>query len=124
MAPSLFLALGLVVAAVWTVAAFVLTRGNRRLRHLAELDEPPPAHWPRVSVIFAARNEAHTVGAAVATMLALDYPDWELIAVNDRSDDGTGAALDILAAREPRLIIGGGSSSSAPRPAAFSLSGH
>lgn len=105
MAPSLSLALGLVVAAGWLLAAFLLTRGNRRLRHLATLADPPPARWPRVSVVFAARNEAHTVGAAVTTMLALDYPDWELIAVNDRSDDGTGAALDTLAAREPRLKV-------------------
>jgi glycosyltransferase involved in cell wall biosynthesis len=83
----------------------MLLRGNRRLRRLAALAAPPPLCWPRVSVIFAARNEGHTVGAAVATMLALDYPDWELVAVNDRSDDPTGAVLDALAAREPRLRV-------------------
>lgn len=105
MVPSLALALGLVVAAGWTLAAIVLARGHRRLRSLAALDAPPPARWPRVSVIFAARNEVHAVGAAVASMLALDYPDWELIAVNDRSDDGTGAVLDALATREPRLRV-------------------
>lgn len=105
MAPSLSLALGLVVAAGWLVAALILATGNRRLRRLAELTDPAPARWPRVAVIFAARNEVRAVEAAVTTMLALDYPDWELIAVNDRSDDGTGAVLDALAAREPRLKV-------------------
>lgn len=105
MVPSLSLALGLVVATGWLVVTLLLTRGNRRLRHLATLADPPPPRWPRVSIIFAARNEAHAVEAAVATMRALDYPDWELIAVDDRSDDGTGAVLDALAARETRLHV-------------------
>lgn len=105
MVPSLSLALGLVIATGWLIATLTLTRGNRLLRHLATLANPPPPRWPCVSVIFAARNEAHAVEAAVATMCALDYPDWELIAVDDRSDDGTGAVLDTLAAREPRLRV-------------------
>ena len=105
MAPFLPLALGILVAAGWLVLAGVLMRGNRRLRRLAALGAAPPARWPRVSIVFAARNEGHAVGAAVTTMLALDYPDWELIAVNDRSDDSTGAVLDALAGCEPRLSV-------------------
>ena len=105
MFPSILLVLALITATGWLVLAVVLPRGNRRLRRLAALDDPPPAHWPRVSVVFAARNEGHTVDAAVTTMLALDYPDWELIAVNDRSEDDTGAALDAHAAREPCLRV-------------------
>lgn len=105
MFPSLLLALGLITATGWLVLAIVVPRGNRRLRRLAALADPPPARWPRVSVVFAARNEGHTVDAAVTTMLALDYPDWELVAVNDRSEDDTGAVLDAHAAREPRLRV-------------------
>lgn len=99
------LAFAALTLALWLGAAWDVLRGNRRLRRLATLDTPPPAAWPRVSVVFAARNEAATVGAAVPTMLALDYPDLEVIAVNDRSEDATGDILDALAAREPQLIV-------------------
>ncbi len=89
----------------WLGAAWEVMRGNRRLKRLATLTAPVPAVWPRASVIFAARNEGRTLGAAVPTMLALDYPDLELIAVDDRSGDDTGAVLDQLAAADPRLKV-------------------
>lgn len=99
------LAFAALTLALWLGAAWDVLRGNRRLRRLASLDAPPPAAWPRVSLVFAARNEAATVGAAVPTMLALDYPDLELIAVDDRSEDATGDLLDALAARDSRLLV-------------------
>ncbi len=91
---------------LWLGAGGMVLRGNRRLRRLARLP-PPPAGTalPRVSVVLAARNEGATVGAALPTMLALDYPDLEIIAVNDRSEDATGAVLDRLAAANPRLRV-------------------
>jgi len=89
----------------WLVVAFEVYRGNRRLRRLATLRAPEPAKWPRVSVVFTARNEGATLGAAVPTMLALDYPDLEIIAVDDRSEDDTGAVLDRLAAADARLKV-------------------
>ncbi len=96
----------LLFLAVWLGLAWEVMRGNRRLRWLARLPLPGPnATWPRVSVVIAARNEGATVGAAVPTMLALDYPDLEFIAVNDRSEDNTGAELDRLAAADPRLRV-------------------
>ncbi len=98
----------LIAAAVLFVWLFIgqeVFRGYRRVRWLARLPLPATGAWPRVSVVFAARNEAATLGAAVPTMLALDYPDWELIAVNDRSEDGTGALLDRLAAADSRLKV-------------------
>ncbi|MBI2518150.1 MAG: glycosyltransferase [Opitutae bacterium] len=91
--------------ALWLGAAWEVMRGNRRMKSLARLTPPESARWPRVSVVFAARNEGRTVGAAVPTMLALDYPDLELIAVDDRSEDDTGAVLDRLAAADPRLRV-------------------
>lgn len=89
----------------WIGAALLVMDGNRRLHRLARLRAPEPTAWPRVSVVIAARNEATTVGNALPTMFALDYPDLEFIAVNDRSEDDTGAILDRLAAAEPRLRV-------------------
>lgn len=99
------LAFAALTLALWLGAAWEVMRGNRRMKSLARLDPPGAMRWPRVSVVFAARNEGRTVGAAVPTMLALDYPDLELIAVDDRSEDDTGAVLDRLAAADPRLRV-------------------
>ncbi len=58
--------------------------------------EPLPA-GSRVSVIVPARNEAHNIARCVGSLLASDYPDFEVIVVDDRSEDGTGAAARALA---------------------------
>ena len=97
--------IAVILLVFWLVAAALVMRGNRRMRRLAELSHPAPERWPKVSIVFAARNEEATLGAAVPTMCALDYPDYEVIAVNDRSEDGTGALLDALAKNEPRLRV-------------------
>ncbi len=50
----------------------------------------------RVSVIVPARNEAEHIEAALLSLLQLDYPDCEVIAVDDRSEDATGVIMDRL----------------------------
>lgn len=89
----------------WLGVAWEVMHGNRKLRRLATLAAPAPARWPRVSLVFTARNEGATLGAAVPTMLALDYPDLEFIVINDRSEDDTGAILDGFAKKDPRLRV-------------------
>lgn len=60
---------------------------------------------PRLSIVVPARNEEATVEGAMRTLLGLEYPDLEIIAVNDRSTDRTGAILAALAAGDPRLRV-------------------
>ena len=54
-------------------------------------------------MIFAARDEEEKLPAALATLVELDYPRLEIIAVDDRSQDATGRILDEFAAAHPRL---------------------
>jgi 1,2-diacylglycerol 3-beta-glucosyltransferase len=60
---------------------------------------------PPVTVLVPCRNEELVIDGVVACLLALDYPHdlLELIVIDDGSDDRTGAILDELVAREPRL---------------------
>jgi glycosyltransferase involved in cell wall biosynthesis len=59
---------------------------------------------PRLSVVVPARDEAAAIGRAVGSLLAQDYPDLEVIVVDDRSSDATGDVLRELAAHDPRLL--------------------
>jgi glycosyltransferase involved in cell wall biosynthesis len=53
-----------------------------------------PTGNPRVSIIVPARNEELDIEQCLAALLALDYPNYEIIAVNDRSTDRTGEIMD------------------------------
>jgi glycosyltransferase involved in cell wall biosynthesis len=62
----------------------------------AEWDRGPvgPAGNPLVSIIVPARNEEETIEQSLRTLLALDYENYEVIAVNDRSTDRTGEIME------------------------------
>lgn len=100
----------IVTALGWLAAAFWLWFGARAAWFLREAvltrrvaHCPMPAAWPKVGIVVPARNEEASIGACLASLLAMDYPALEVIAVNDRSSDGTGAQMDRLAATDPRL---------------------
>ena len=57
---------------------------------------------PRVSIIVPARNEEETIEQALNTLLALDYENYEVIAVNDRSTDSTGEIMERIS-QNPRF---------------------
>ena len=69
---------------------------------IADISKP---HWdrqlsnhPRVSIIVPACNEEADIEQGLSGLLALDYDNYEVIAVNDRSTDRTGEIMDRVAA--------------------------
>ena len=65
-----------------------------------EWDRNPPGD-PRVSIIVAACNEAADIKATLVRLLALEYDNYEVIAVDDRSTDRTGEIMERIAAASP-----------------------
>jgi hypothetical protein len=103
---NLLSALGVLGSVVWVAFAVSAARHRKGIRHLAALsDAEPEEGWPSLAVVFAARDEAGQVEAAARSMLRLDYPGLRVIAVEDRSADGTGAILDRIAAEDARLTV-------------------
>jgi glycosyltransferase involved in cell wall biosynthesis len=92
-------------AAFWVFHGLRVAYGALRLPWIKDFAAAADADCPRISLIFAARDEEEKLPAALATMTALDYPQLEIIAVDDRSQDGTGRILDEFAQAHARLRV-------------------
>lgn len=68
-----------------------------------EWDRNPvePSGNPRVTIIVPARNEEAEIESCLRSLLALDYDNYEVIAVNDRSTDRTGEIMERIANDSP-----------------------
>ncbi len=66
---------------------------------------PDAGESPQVSVIVPARNEARNIRACVERLLGQTYPNFEVIVVDDRSEDGTAEILASLGETDPHLKI-------------------
>lgn len=73
-------------------------------RRPAVTDAAPTDGIP-VSIIIPARNEAATIETVVASLLASDYGNFELLVVDDRSTDDTADRVRALASHDRRLRL-------------------
>ena len=69
----------------------------------AALKEESQKILPPVSVIVCARNEGYNLKAYVQSLLTQDYPVYEVIIVNDGSEDNTQAVIDEYAVLDNRV---------------------
>ena len=87
----------------WIGQAVEIGLGVLSLHSLEDAVPLADADCPTVSILFAARDEAEKMPGALATFLALDYPRYEVVAVDDRSEDGTPRILADAARRNSAL---------------------
>jgi len=101
--------LGLLAAAPWVIAAVLIPLTLVKRSRIRRFPAPAAEDAPLVSVIVPARNEAHDISACLATLLASDYPRFEVIVVDDESRDGTAEIVRLIADRSDgrlRLVHG------------------
>lgn len=80
--------------AVWNYMAFAAIRRREQ-----------PREHPYVSVLIPARNEERTIERCVRSLLEQDYPNMEVLVLNDGSEDATATILGRLAAAYPALRV-------------------
>lgn len=66
---------------------------------------PVPGGGPPVSILIPARNEARNIRRCVESALAQDYPNFQVLVLDDRSTDATPAILAELSTQSPRLVV-------------------
>ena len=93
------------IALFWLTYGLKVAYGNLRLPWLKDFAPAGDANCPRISVLFAARDEEEKLPEALATLVAVDYPNLEIVAVDDRSTDRTARILDEFAASHPQLRV-------------------
>jgi len=92
---------GFILALAWASRIIDAALGMPSVADVSrpEWDRNPvsPAGNPRVSIIVPARNEEEPIEQALKSLLSLDYDNYEVIAVNDRSTDRTGEIMERVA---------------------------
>jgi chlorobactene glucosyltransferase len=94
----------------WLVFAYLMIVARERMLKLRNSRAVLPADPPLVSILVPAKDEGAHIRTCIERVRQQDYPAFEVIAINDRSTDETGAVLDKLASSQS------GANSSAPRP--------
>ncbi|MYA28787.1 MAG: glycosyltransferase [Nitrospira sp. SB0666_bin_27] len=102
---TIHLSLAMLAAGFWIPAGVWLMSKRHAFTVLASVSVRDEDPLPPVSVVIPARNEERNLEQALQSVLALDYPDLEIIVVNDRSTDDTGAILETMAERDDRLTV-------------------
>jgi chlorobactene glucosyltransferase len=65
----------------------------------------PTRDMPLVSYLVPVRNEARNIASCVQSLLAQDYPSFEVLVLDDQSDDGTRKILEQIAGSQPKLRV-------------------
>jgi biofilm PGA synthesis N-glycosyltransferase PgaC len=90
---------------LWMFGAVLFCWRNERRRDVEAVLRVPRDSLPPVSILVPCFNEGPHAEETMRHALAMDYPEFEVVAINDGSRDDTGAILDALAAQHPRLRV-------------------
>jgi chlorobactene glucosyltransferase len=89
---------------VWMYFLMYMTKSFWQSPMLDSFDRTKVSRSPKVSVILPARNERCYIARCLDSLLGQDYPNFEIIAINDSSTDGTGEIMKAYAANDLRVM--------------------
>jgi chlorobactene glucosyltransferase len=89
---------------VWMYFLMYMTKSFWQSPMLDSFDRTKVSRSPKVSVILPARNERCYIARCLDSLLGQDYPNFEIIAINDSSTDGTGEIMKAYAANDLRVL--------------------
>jgi cellulose synthase/poly-beta-1,6-N-acetylglucosamine synthase-like glycosyltransferase len=90
---------------VWGFAIFLMIKGRERMLLVKHPLRALPEKSPHVTILVPAKDEQERIRDCIESALRQDYPSFDVIAINDRSDDDTGKVLDQIASENSRLKV-------------------
>jgi glycosyltransferase involved in cell wall biosynthesis len=94
-----------IAALFWIFSGLQTAWGLLRLPWMKDYAPAEDKDCPRISLLFAARDEEEKLSGALERLAKIDYPDLEIVAVDDRSSDATGRILDTFAQKNERMRV-------------------
>jgi poly-beta-1,6-N-acetyl-D-glucosamine synthase len=88
-----------VTAAFWVAGGLIF----RLVDEASDIESAPPDGWPPLTVLIPAHNEGQVIGTCVRAARGLDYPDLEILVLDDGSTDDTVAVAEQAAAGDRRV---------------------
>jgi len=99
---ALYVALG---PGAWAAFGFAMIKCRKRMRLLMRPCPAVPAPPPRVTVLVPAKDEQERIEACLRSVLAQDYPNFDVVVIDDRSADDTAAIVARIASSDPRVHV-------------------
>ncbi len=89
---------------IFQIVILLIIISNIRITYLTR-SHSPPLNFPSVSILVPARNEAKNIARCVESLLAQDYPSFEVLVLDDQSSDNTRLILKKLSDSHSRLRV-------------------
>ncbi len=94
-----------IITAILSILAVNLILNLRTLHRLGKDDGELPRTLPLISVLIPARNEERNIIACLDSLLWQDYPTYEILVLDDGSDDDTSALVEQISARHQKVRL-------------------
>jgi chlorobactene glucosyltransferase len=95
----------LVGPGMWGLYAIGMYQAQKRMELVKQPRDPVPVPAPPVTILVPAKDEQERIADCLRSALSQEYPNFNVIAVDDRSDDRTGQVMDQLAVENSRLKV-------------------
>ncbi len=99
---GLYVAAGPLMSVLFGIA---LVKGRKRMMLVQRPAMALPTRAPPVTILVPARNEGERIEECLRSVLGQDWPELEVVAIDDRSSDGTGRVMDELSQGDRRLKV-------------------
>ena len=95
----------LLAAIFWVLLTAYLLINNRKIKFLQAVKKQAVSAEPSIAIIIAVRNEEADLAKALSSVCNLDYSNYRLILINDRSTDRTPQILEHFARRFSHVTV-------------------
>ncbi len=92
------------IMSIYALFTTVATKIKKRIA-LKKPKEKNENYKPFISIMIPAHNEESVISNTVETVLQMDYPNFEIIAIDDRSTDNTASVIKDLEQKYPNKVI-------------------